>query len=173
MKNLFYEYTLETEIVTKEEFENFEKEYNLKIYPKSKEIFLEFQRLSIKLENSSFLIKDYYGNNCIISFSYFFNFQTLVSANFINNLKKKDSGFSFYNQENILLVGDCDFGHKIGLGINLENLKDKVFFIPYGDPTDFVAENDFSLIYPSIEVAPDLEFFLLMLTNPEELEKNL
>lgn len=47
----------------------------------------------------------------------------------------------------------------------------KIYYAPDDNVTDFVSLDDDTLIYPTIEIAPNLESFIRKLKDPYELEK--
>jgi hypothetical protein len=160
LNHLFYEKKeLAGGFASADEFERFENQFLIKVSDEFKKNYLLYQRLSPKSQNSSFILSDYYSKKHIIIFDSLCDLNSIIDANFSAILESREGRTIHNNQGNILIVGYCAFGDKIGVGINKDIFLDKIFFIPFGDPTDFVADDDFSLIYPTIEIAPNLETF--------------
>jgi hypothetical protein len=121
-------------------------------------------------KNSAFLIKNIDNQDIIVSGVHFENIFFIDYYYFENRNNYEPCHFE--NINSLILIGRAAFREYLFIGVDKDNFG-KIYFAPDDNIFDFITEDNDSLIYPTIEVAPDLDSFLLMLRNPEDLEKEI
>lgn len=135
-----------------------------------KEMMLETNGGTLKFQNSAFVIENIENEKLIVFDLYFLNFYFV--KHYFNENRLNNEPHVFENIKSILLIGRTAMREYIFIGLEKDNFG-RIFYAPDDNIFDFILETDDSYIYPTIEIASNINSFLLSLKSSEELEKNL
>jgi hypothetical protein len=163
-----FEDHLKTNLNFENDIRDFENNNNLLFSKSYKDFIFETNGGSLKIENSAFLLSDYYEVTFVVSGVKLMNFSN-VMYEFTNN-RINFEPWKFRDIETMVMIGRTDGREYIFIGVSEYN-NGKIYYAPDDNVTDFVSLDDDTLIYPTIEIAPNFESFIKMLKDPYELEK--